>query len=353
VTDNNGCSDSTNIVVPDATGPTVTVNSSTDVTCFGANDGTASVTASGGAVPYSYFWNPSGGSSDNASNLSGGDYEILVTDNNGCLGFAYVSINEPDEIVINSTVVDEDCGEDNGGIFAFASGGAGGLTYLWSPGGQTSTSIVNIENGSYSLTVTDFDGCTATENYTIAVVYDPNNPNNPDISISPDTAIYLFEGDQEQINASGAVSYSWTPSIGLSCDDCANPVVTATTETYYTVTGFSADNCWDTSYIHIIIKVPCADMFLPTSFSPNGDGLNDELRVLGTCINFYEYSVFDKWGKRIFYMDSDFEIQYWNGKINGEPIMIGSYPYVFKAQFYDDSESEFDIEEKGILKIVR
>ena len=94
-------------------------------------------------------------------------------------------------------------------------------------------------------------------------------------------------------------------------------------------------------------------MFIPNSFSPNGDGLNDELRVLGTCITSYEYSVFDRWGKRIFYMDSDSEIQYWNGKINGEPIMVGSYPFVFKAQFYNDSDEEFDYEETGILKIVR
>ena len=94
-------------------------------------------------------------------------------------------------------------------------------------------------------------------------------------------------------------------------------------------------------------------MFVPNSFSPNGDGLNDELRVLGSCINNYEYSVFDRWGKRIFYMDSESEIQSWNGKINGEPVMVGNYPYIFKAQFYDDSNEEFDIEEKGILKILR
>lgn len=352
VTDINGCTQTTNIAVPDATGPTVSVISSNDVSCFGMNDGSAQVSATGGTAPYTYNWNPTGGSSDMATNLPGGDYQVLVNDANGCLGFAYVTITEPNEIIINSTVVDEDCGFDNGGIFAFASGGAGGLTYLWG-GGQTSTSIVNIPNGSYSLTVTDFDGCTATENYVISVLYDPNNPNNPDINISPDTLISLFAGDTEQIIASGGVSYIWTPSAGLSCDNCPNPIVTASTDTYYTVTAFSIDNCWDTANVHIVIKVPCADMFLPTNFSPNGDGLNDELRVLGSCILSYEYAVFDRWGKRIFYMDSDSEIQFWNGKINGEPVMIGSYPYTFKARFYDDDEAEFDYEEKGILKIVR
>lgn len=353
VTDANGCTETTNIVVPDATGPSVSLVSSTDVSCFGANDGTATVSATGGTAPYTYQWNPTGGSAATATNLPGGEYQVLVNDANGCLGFTYVTIASANEIVINSTVVDEDCGSDNGGIFAFASGGAGGLTYLWSPGGQTSTSLVNLENGNYSLTVTDFDGCTATENYVISVVYDPTNPNNPDITVSPDTAIYLFAGEQQQITAGGAVNYTWSPSAGLSCDNCPNPVVTASTEAYYTVTGYNADNCFDTSYVHIIIKVPCADMFVPNSFSPNGDGLNDELRVLGTCITNYEYSVFDRWGKRIFYMDSDSEIQYWNGKINGEPVMVGSYPFVFKVQFYNDADEEFDYEETGILKIVR
>ena len=353
VTDVNGCSETTNIVVPDATGPSVNVVSSTDVSCFGVNDGSATVEAIGGATPYTYQWSPTGGNNASATNLSGGNYEVLVSDANGCLGFTYLTIDEANEIIINSTVVDEDCGADNGGIFAFASGGAGGLTYLWSPGGQTSTSLVNLENGNYSLTVTDFDGCTATENYTISVIYDPNNPNNPDLSISPDTAIYLFTGEQQQISVSGALNYTWSPSAGLSCDDCPNPLVSAFAETYYTVTGYNADNCYDTAYIHILIKVPCADMFVPNSFSPNGDGLNDELRVLGSCINNYEYSVFDRWGKRIFYMDSESEIQSWNGKINGEPVMVGNYPYIFKAQFYDDSNEEFDFEEKGILKILR
>lgn len=353
VTDANGCSASENIVVPDATGPTVNLVSSSDVSCFGMNDGQATVSASGGTAPYTYSWNPTGGSSAMATNLPGGDYQVLVNDANGCLGFVYVTITEPNEIIINTTVVDEDCGMDNGGLFAFASGGAGGLTYLWSPGGQTSTSIVNIPNGSYSVTVTDFDGCQATGNYVISVVYDPSNPNNPDITISPDTLIYLFNGDTEQIVASGGVNYIWTPSAGLSCDNCPNPIVTASTETVYTVTAFNADNCWDTANVHIVIKVPCADMFVPTIFSPNGDGLNDEFKILGTCINSYEYSLFDRWGKRIMYMDSDSDMQSWNGKINGEPVSIGSYPYVFKVSFYDDTESQFDYEEKGILKIVR
>lgn len=353
VVDNNGCSESINVVVPNTGGPTVAIVSTTDVSCYGMNDGSAEVSAAGGTSPYSYSWSPMGGNGTIASNLPGGTYNVLVTGADGCLGYTSITIDEPDEIVISSTVVNEDCAANNGGIFAFASGGAGGLTYLWSPDGQTTTSIVNIPNGNYSLTVTDFDGCTATEFYSVTVIYDPNNPNNPDLTVSPDTLISLFEGNQEQLDVSGAVTYSWTPSGDLSCDDCPDPVVTATTEQYYTVYGFNANNCWDSAIVHITIRIPCGDLFVPTIFSPNGDGLNDEFRILGTCIDSYEYAVYNRWGQRIKLITSDDILQSWNGKIDGEPVMNGSYAYTFKARYYDDSEKEFDYEEHGILKIVR
>ncbi len=96
VTDSKLCTDVINIVIANATAPTVSVINKKDVTCFGLNDGSATASATGGNAPYSFSWNTVPvQNSATANNLTAGNYTVTVTDNNGCSDFTSITITEP------------------------------------------------------------------------------------------------------------------------------------------------------------------------------------------------------------------------------------------------------------------
>ena len=100
VTDANGCTSIGNVVVPNATGPTVTLNTSADVTCFGGNNGTASVNVANGLAPFVYQWSPNVSVGNAASNLSQGNYTVTVTDANSCSSSLTILINQPTQLTV-------------------------------------------------------------------------------------------------------------------------------------------------------------------------------------------------------------------------------------------------------------
>ena len=139
----------------------------TDVSCFGESDGSATADATGGTPPYTYNWS-SGATGATANNLAGGTYTVTATDNTGATATASVTISEPPELFLNTpNIVNNLCnGDANGSIIASASGGVGPYFYEWSTG-ATGASIFNLSAGSYTVTVTDDNACTASATYMV------------------------------------------------------------------------------------------------------------------------------------------------------------------------------------------
>lgn len=158
-TDANTCT-ATGSVVIDETGPvlTVTISNTTDVSCNGGSDGSATASASGGTGSYTYNWS-NGGSGATISNLTAGTYTVTVDDGNDT-ATANATINEPSAVSVSVSGTDSD-GSDNGTATASASGGTPGYTYAWSNGGSGAT-ITGLAPGTYSVTAIDANGCTAT-----------------------------------------------------------------------------------------------------------------------------------------------------------------------------------------------
>ncbi|MES2592741.1 MAG: PKD domain-containing protein [Bacteroidota bacterium] len=171
VTDNNMCVDTMSIMINDNPGPTVTVSSTTDVSCYGIYNGSATATASGTSGPFTYSWSPSGGTNATASGLSPGIYLVTVKDTNLCQSLLAESpeilMPSPIYIALNKTTLN--CfGDSNGSVTSIVSGGTPGYTYLWSPGGSTETNLSNLSaNTTYSVQVTDLNGCTESKSFTI------------------------------------------------------------------------------------------------------------------------------------------------------------------------------------------
>ena len=169
VTDNNGCNDTTSVTIID--GPQLSSSIiGTDVTCFGGNNGSANLTPNGGTGPYTYNWTPSGSSSEDPNGLSAGMHYVTITSQEGCTINDSVLISEPPllTVVIDSSF-DVSCnGYADGSAYSTASGGTPGYTYSWnSTPVQTTPNATALPFGTYTITVTDANGCTANTNVNI------------------------------------------------------------------------------------------------------------------------------------------------------------------------------------------
>ncbi len=214
VTDNNGCSINQDVTINNIGGPTGETITTTDVTCGGSNDGTASVTATGGVAPYTYFWPHNGSTNPNQTSLSAGTYFVEMSDDNGCIRVAQVDIHEPTLIDVTSTINPSTCGNADGDITISATGGVSPLTINWTnPSGQVTPGITGLSAGIYTVVVSDANGCSVTENFTISDI------DAPTLSLTPVDA--LCNGDatgsitSTVAGAIGSISYQWidaTPS---------------------------------------------------------------------------------------------------------------------------------------------
>ncbi len=165
VTDANGCKAIGTAGVAQIPNLEVRINK-TDVRCFGANNGSATAVASGDAPPYKFVWN-TGDTTATITNLAPGVYTVTVTGTAGCIGQASVTINTPTQITLQTTKTDVSCtGGENGQASVTATGGTPPYTYAWSNGGNTAN-INGLGAGTYTVTVTDANQCTATTSVTV------------------------------------------------------------------------------------------------------------------------------------------------------------------------------------------
>ena len=160
ITDANNCTNTATATVSSIGAPTANISSSSNVNCFGGNNGTATVTATGGTTPYTYAWSPSGGNAATANGLTAGTFCVNVTDNNNCIASACTTITQP--AVLSGTpisVSNATCnGVCNGSATVSVSGGISPYTYLWS-GGGTSVTKTGLCSGTSNVIVTDANGC--------------------------------------------------------------------------------------------------------------------------------------------------------------------------------------------------
>ena len=165
IKDANGCSGSTSVIITQPTA-LVATPSSTNVSCNSGSNGTASVSASGGTPGYTYLWN-NGATTASITGLTAGNYSVTLTDAKGCNATQTFSITQPTALVATPSSTNVSCNSgSNGTASVSVSGGTPGYTYLWN-NGATTASINGLTAGTYSVTITDNNGCTATQAFTI------------------------------------------------------------------------------------------------------------------------------------------------------------------------------------------
>ena len=345
VTDGNNCVKTATVNVNSSNGPNMIVTSLTNVSCFGSADGTATISATGGTAPYTYAWSPSGGNSATATGLAPGTYTVAVTDDTGCNSSVNVVITELPLLNLSTSGTNATCGSANGTVSAIATGGTGAYTYTWMPGNLSGATQTNLPTGTYTVSVMDGNGCIIAGSYNVGLTGTiPVNVTPGFTTIDEGQSVNLFAGTSSTIPG---ITYSWAPPTGLSCIDCPNPIASPTETTTYVVTLTSPDGCTGKDSAVVNVRIICGEYFIPTIFSPNGDGNNDEFRIFGKCIVAMNLKVYNRWGEIVF--ESTNPQDSWDGTYKGELMNSASFAYSVNLSFIDGRY----ITEKGTVNLVR
>jgi len=326
VTDNLGCTQTQDVTINEPT-PITIVLDSIDASCTTVADGTINGVTGGGSPGYSYTWTgpsfPPNVDDDTVTNLLTGMYTVTVQDSQGC------SIT--DSIMVNTSVVvlpiagpDTSFCTGTGAITLTGTGTA--VTFEWFDdlGNQLSTAdTVDITTaGCYVLLATD-GLCTNTDTICVTVNALPIVDAGTDQTVPTGTSTVI--GGSPTTDATFNVI--WIPSIYLDDTSAHNPnVVSIDSATSYIVMVTDSNGC--VGYDTVLVDV-YPDVFIPSGFTPNGDGLNDDWE-LDYMDQFpeVEIEVYNRWGQQLFYNQG--YTQRWDGTYNGKDLPEGTYYYVIK-----------------------
>ena len=204
----------------------------------------------------------------------------------------------------------------------------GGVGYQWIPAAAVTDPDSNVTYASPDVTsvfeviVTNINGCQNSTDMTVQVLP------LPDVNAGPDHKINY--GDVVQLDGStlSGIAYFWTPSDSLSCINCLTPFANPVGMTQYVLHVIDANGCRNTDTTIVFVD---GDLYLPNAFTPNGDGRNDLFMALGSEINTFELTVFDRWGQVVF-QTTDIE-KGWDGTVDGKQAKTDVYVWVVKFSY--------------------
>ncbi len=258
------CTDTVNLYLH-----ALTVTSAISASCFGTNNGTATVTASGGSFPYSYLWN-TGDTTSALSNLTAGQYQVMVTDASGCIASINTTVTQNTAISAIMVQDNVDCfGGSNGWASLNVAGGTPPYSYLWNTGNTTSA-LTNVTAGTYQVTVTDVYGCTIDNQVTIT---EPTELVVMVDVLPPDTAVANVTG------GSPPYTYLW-----MTQPPQTTQTATGLSPGSYTVIVSDGNGCyasWDfmismeeldlARYIELYPNPPTDEVFIKYNFTSEVD----------------------------------------------------------------------------------
>jgi len=334
VTDMNGCTISDSIQInlpPDVLFDKVLSDyNGYNASCYGMSDATININIISGEAPFTFSWQgPSGYTSSDRhiTGLRAGDYTLLITDVNSCTTTEVITVTQPGRMRVDAELSSSmaggyqiNCAGDSTGTIALTPvSNVGTVRYLWSDG-ATLAARSYLPAGSYTVIVTDQNGCLADTTFTltepdpIRIIPAFIQPWCPDIP-----------GGQISITANGGVivtdySYRWSDNSNLS-------ILTNVYSGIYTVTVTDLNQCSATATIDLK-PVNEACLVIPNAISPNGDLINDVWNI--GMIDIYpnvEVRIFNRWGVTVWRSEKGYP-QPWDGTSNGRLLPVDSYHYI-------------------------
>lgn len=226
-----------------------------------------------------------------------------------------------------------------------------GSSFLWSPQNRLlnantlNPTMAASQTTIYMLSVFDTKGCPKPGIDTVVVTVLP--PINA--FAGRDTAVVINQS--LQLNASGGKLYTWSPPTGLSATNIANPVAVYNKEdenVRYKVFVYNEAGCVDSAFVNVKVFKTLPSVFVPTAFTPNGDGRNDILKPVAVGMQRLDFfGVYNRWGQLVF--STTINGKGWDGTLSGTPQISGTYVWMVKA--VDFSGAHYF--EKGTVTLIR
>lgn len=314
----------------------------TDLLCFEDSSGIVELIMTGGTPVYTYAWS-NGQSTGTISGLSAGSFDVTITDNNGCkMIIPEINVYQPDPVVVITSQISATCNTfEDGSVSSSVTGGTTPYQYLWSTG-DTNPSVSSLGAGNYQVTVTDDHNCSEVEGIEIL---------QPEILQIIDSAVVdagCFESGDGYIcfnNTGGTPPYTilWSDNETANCN-------TNLFGGTYSLTVTDNNNCVVTE-TYTITNGTATCLEIPTLFTPNSDGFNDDWDIQG--IEYYpviDIQIFNRWGDVVFsYTGSGavYNDNPWDGTLNDKKdLPMGSYVYILDIK---NEETPFN----GVVSIKR
>ncbi len=286
VYDANNCVDTSSVTINSTYVVSVNVVSQSDITCYGGGDGSLTVQLVGGVPPFQYSLNGIAyQSSGTFSGLSAGTYIVIGRDSKGCLETVNVTIAQPGQLsVVIDSITNVLCnGTGSGGIYITPSGGTPGYSYAWSNGPTTEDNI-GVGAGTYVVTISDANNCTAVESATV------NAPVALFLSVAIHNDLFCYNDSSGAIDVTangGVPQYSFVWSNGETTEDLVNLKAGC-----YSVTVTDANACTQTLTQCLTEPSEILSSVIGTNVSCAGasDGTADLTVSGGTPPYFYQWS---------------------------------------------------------------
>ncbi len=297
---------------------------------------TLNVVAQGGIPPYYIEWNGIVGNNFGVTPTVTTTYNNAVYDAAGCAYYNNFTATVYPIPIVDAGADFSICKNQQQTLGTFIDGGTN-ATYTWSPSSQLNANNIayptitatNIGSQIYTINVTNPGGCSANDAVTVTVL------GLPTVNAGPDQNIIYLQTSASLLG-SGTGTPMWTPFSFLNCDNCMNPTASPNYTLTYTLTITGTNGCTASDDATIFVETP-TDVFVPSAFSPNGDGTNDELALRCYTISTYKFNVYDMWGKLMF--ETDVVDKGWDGKFNGQPASIGLYIWTADVVFVNNAGS--------------
>ncbi len=317
ITDNNGCAQNASVTITQPTAISIS-SSTTNVNCNGGNNGAANLTVSGGIGPYTYSWSNSA-TTQNISGLTAGTYSAVITDNNGCAQNASVTITQPTAISISSSTTNVNCnGGNNGSANLTVSGGTGPYTYSWS-NSATTQNISNLAAGTYSIIVSDNNGCAQNASVTIT---EPSPISTSTTVINASCGI-CSDGSIDLTVTGGTTPYNYAWSNSATTEDI-NGLITAMY--YVTITDNNGCLHTDSAFVDFstgLISVPAGNEISVYPNPSTGENIHFVFESPAMTIGAISVRVFDMGGKEVYQS----ELNSAPGFVLNIPLPNGTYIY--------------------------
>jgi len=316
-----------------------------NTSCFGSCDGKANITVDNAHLPVTYIWS-NGGDSSYIDSLCAGTYYVTITDATGCIKYDSLLINSPPQLIANISSSPETClNACNGSLNISASGGTPPYSYIWS-NGLNSPTISNLCVGEYICTVTDANSCITIDNDSVILNYIFTDAM---AWVDNDT---IYQGQSTTIHATNYpnISYQWSPASYLDDPNKPSTIATPPHSISYSIMMDDGNGCYYYDTINIVVlEVFCEEpyIYIPNSFTPNGDNLNDVLYVNGNYIESMHLAIYNRWGQKVF--ETNDKSIGWDGYYNGDPAPPGVYDYYLEVYCYNEQK----FQKKGNITLLR